>query len=978
MILLVAKRLVAIIVLWSVAVMGVGCANQKDGGELSPAGEVQPYREPWQYRYGDSPRLADGSFQWADPHHDDGNWVAAAQTMNPPGRRGNDYLWLRTRLAGPVLQQPAWQVNTAYQSCEVYLDGRKVFQFGQLEGPLAARFAGQSTLTIPLSRDYRGKPLVLRIYSPHHLIGIGAGQLLGDSTALLVELVHRGLSLAVLGLMCLILAMSLLVVSFIRWGKTQYLISSFTFLCSGVYITSRSTLRSLLFESPTAWYYIELGSLCLAMLFATALQQSILVRGRSNVFNWGLRWTWRIFLAYFVGAALLLLFRLVHLANLLLPLQWLILLSTVGLTVGTWSEFRRGSIDVRIFAAGLAIAFVSIMLDLGRLWHLFRGVGFSGQYAAVGFLGSLCVILGRRFRAFNQRLADYSTVLKLSLSSAQDLTPGHQAQIALAELVRMLRARRGLLFLCSRTGNDLKLVAGRDVEGGALFDLAAHGGYDAKLLGAVLQHRRPFVRELVKRSAGTTREREARRSAVAAPLTARGQLLGAIYLEGDEGGAAFDQEDVELLLGLVVQVVLTLMATRAGRLESERIAAHHRLVEQGNLLQAAARMARGDLESPITVDPASELYTLSQMLDRLRLEIRAKVKLLESGNAAVRQLNQELRLQLEGRLRRLLDFAQQREQKTLGVPMPRASAAGFLPGELLVDHYQIVRLLGEGMSGSVYEVKRTTDGRALAAKVLSKRATNTDAAHFAREAQILACLHHPNVISIVDVDLTDQGLLFLVTELIRGTPLSRCQERYGDPQFALAVLTQIAAGLHSIHELGVIHRDLKPANVLVADGEVKEGPPRVKLIDFGGSTPLPGTPAQEEPGAQGLAPLGDLAAERPVEPERMEALVELVGTPMYLAPELAAGARYLGPKADIFSFGIIAYELLSGELPFKAPPIVTRWRGQPWLLPSLRSRIAAGPQAERLHALVEKCLAPDPAQRPNAEQILTVLAALNT
>lgn len=969
MMLAMGSRPIGILILCLASLLGMSCAGSTDSGELPPASAVQIYKGSWEYRYEDSPRKPDGTFTWADPASDSGPWEATTRLTNPLEPKPSNFLWLRTKLK-PTAANTVFEIEHVYQSCEVYLDGRKVSWFGRVDGPRAAHFPGHRTVRIPIGASERDRWLVFRIYSPQPRIGIGPEPRLGEPPALVAALVRRGLSLIVMGLVFSIIAVLLLAVSLIRWGRPEYLLFSSCFLSAGVYLVCRSSMRSFLFEEPAVWYHIELGSLCVAMLFAIATQSNIL--GKKSLI---LRWSWRSFLLFFVGSVLLLLSGRAQLADLLGPLQKLILLATIGLTFATWFEIRRGNADARIIGMGLLISAVCITLQLLQLWGIINSVFYTAHYAAVAFLGSLGIILGRRFRAFNQRLMDYSTVLQLSFSSAQDLTPGHQAQIALTELLRILQAKRGLLFLCNPDGTGLILVAGRDTFSGALHSLPELVDHDQRLVDAVVQKRRPFVRTVLNPEAALGQKAD-KRSAVAAPLLARGQLLGVIYLEGGTSSSAFDREDVEILLGLASQIALTLVATRAGKLETESAEARQRLAEQEALLQAVARMAQGSLEHPIAVAPNSELSPLAQMLDQMRLDLRAKLELLETGNAAVRQLNEELRLQLDQRLRRALDFAQQRNQDATDGAAVRVSAAGFVAGQLLGEHYRIVRLLGEGSTGSVYEVEHSTNGRQLAVKVLSKRADRSAAVRFAREAQILARLNHPNIVSIVDIDLTADGMLFLVMELIRGTPLNHCLARFGEPRFALAVCRQIAASLRAVHEHGIIHRDLKPANVLVAGlDEDKGGRPLIKLVDFGISMPSLGRTASGEMSRSTCSTLGEMVFEPSLGFRAPDALV---GTPMYLAPELAAGTQYAGSPADIFSFGIIAYEILSGEMPFSTPPVVSVWRGEALSFPPLRSKSRAAPLAESILQLVDQCLGLEPQQRPTAEQILTVFAAVPT
>ena len=134
-------------------------------------------------------------------------------------------------------------------------------------------------------------------------------------------------------------------------------------------------------------------------------------------------------------------------------------------------------------------------------------------------------------------------------------------------------------------------------------------------------------------------------------------------------------------------------------------------------------------------------------------------------------------------------------------------------GFVIADRYRVLRLIGQGGMGSVYEIERLTDGKHLAAKVLSIQAGKQVLARFAREAQLLAKLRHPNLVSIQDVDMTQSHMAYIVmgsslARAYRATPAATARS------LAATVLHQIASALASVHSQGIVHRDLKPDNVL--------------------------------------------------------------------------------------------------------------------------------------------------------------------
>jgi pimeloyl-ACP methyl ester carboxylesterase len=255
----------------------------------------------------------------------------------------------------------------------------------------------------------------------------------------------------------------------------------------------------------------------------------------------------------------------------------------------------------------------------------------------------------------------------------------------------------------------------------------------------------------------------------------------------------------------------------------------------------------------------------------------------------------------------------------------------FKPGDRF-RHFRIVAKAGEGGMGVVYRAHDTRLDRDVALKFLTAlgRPGADDTHRLQREARSLAAVNHPHIVAIHDIDEVD-GVPFLVLEWIDGRTLN-------DPSFPRPLTTEefnrvasaVAGALGAAHDRGIIHRDVKPANVLVAD----DG--RVKLVDFG------------------LARLHDLDAEA-------TRTGGTVGTVAYMSPEQANGTE-LGPPTDIFAFGVLAYELLSGQRPFRGDGpgavIAAIVGGRHVPLSQARADLPDG-----LAGLVERCLARDPRDR---------------
>jgi serine/threonine-protein kinase len=291
-------------------------------------------------------------------------------------------------------------------------------------------------------------------------------------------------------------------------------------------------------------------------------------------------------------------------------------------------------------------------------------------------------------------------------------------------------------------------------------------------------------------------------------------------------------------------------------------------------------------------------------------------------------------------------------------------ATGVLePGSVLADKYRIEALIGEGGMGKVYRANRLTDGRAVAVKLVRGGEPAT-LARFAREAELVARITHPNVVGILDFGIASESVLFLVMELVDGQSLDRVRDRFGDLPWALPMVAQLAAAIEAIHALGVVHRDVKPANVLVA-GEV------LKLTDFGVAHVKRVVDA-EQSGVSTLVDAPGTQAE-PMDPSLTRAGT-LIGSPLYMAPELSAGAEHASPRSDLFSFGLVAYELLSGQLAYDRPLVTACIQGGPLPAPPppLASLVPGLPV--HLAAIVDDCLHVSPDARPPAATVARLFA----
>jgi len=237
-------------------------------------------------------------------------------------------------------------------------------------------------------------------------------------------------------------------------------------------------------------------------------------------------------------------------------------------------------------------------------------------------------------------------------------------------------------------------------------------------------------------------------------------------------------------------------------------------------------------------------------------------------------------------------------------PENKGAPRGALLGET-VSHYRIIRKLGSGGMGVVYEAEDTRLGRHVAIKLLSEKFSTNAAAieRFRREASTASSLNHPNICTVHDVG-EHEGHHFIVMELLEGKNLREAILSGPFPlEETVSFGIQIADGLEAAHKRGIVHRDVKPANLFVIDRE------RIKILDFG-LAKLTGRDRSERGALD--AGLGD------DEPTRQDVTGpgEFVGTVSYMSPEHARG-EHLDHRTDLFSFGVVLYEMATGVLPFR-------------------------------------------------------------
>ena len=276
-------------------------------------------------------------------------------------------------------------------------------------------------------------------------------------------------------------------------------------------------------------------------------------------------------------------------------------------------------------------------------------------------------------------------------------------------------------------------------------------------------------------------------------------------------------------------------------------------------------------------------------------DLRAEVERLLAEDAAFLDTNGDegllnsplVRLAGPAPGRRRLDAGADLVTGSPGPPGPRPPARGR------IAHYRILRLLGEGGMGAVFEAEQSSPHRLVALKVIRPGlVTPALLKRFSQEVEILGRLRHPGIAQIYEAGLADDGQPFFAMEFIRGLPLDKYANDHGlDLAARVTLVARVCDAVQHAHDQGVIHRDLKPANILVEE----TGQP--KVLDFG---------VARATGADLLTAAG------------LTRTGQLLGTPNYMSPEqVEADPAAIDHRADVYALGVILFELLAHRLPYQ-------------------------------------------------------------
>ncbi len=268
-----------------------------------------------------------------------------------------------------------------------------------------------------------------------------------------------------------------------------------------------------------------------------------------------------------------------------------------------------------------------------------------------------------------------------------------------------------------------------------------------------------------------------------------------------------------------------------------------------------------------------------------------------------------------------------------------------LIGRVFDGKYRLDEPLGGGGMGTVYRATHLLIERAVAVKVLSQRFVGDETAQqrFRREARASGRMQHPNAVTVNDFGATEDGWLYIVMELLEGQTLRDLLAREAplDPARAVSFMLQACAAVGAAHDAGLIHRDLKPANIFIEQRPNLAAV--VKVLDFGVAK---FAVEEHDDDFQTLTQVG-----------------AIIGTPRYMSPEQCSGVAPLTPASDVYSLGIILYEMLTGAVPFTADTFLAVALKQVSEPPRPPSEIVASTPVA-IEKVVLHALAKNPADRP--------------
>ncbi|MBP7583530.1 MAG: SpoIIE family protein phosphatase [Spirochaetes bacterium] len=457
-----------------------------------------------EYRWGDSPADGRGSFSWMTG--DSAAWQQFTLPGEPPGRDARTNLWVRVKIPDCVYPTPALMTSGVHQAFEVYLDGRAIYRFGELDSSGKAAFPGYRWHhIIPLPGDCGGKFVYFRVYSK--FLNIGFSSLaLGNRTDLVVSIVQRdihkfslGVIIAITGIVALVFFLSRRkkFIGQVPVNEQIYLYFSIFTVAIGVAIAADTALKELIWDAPMAWIHVRMACMC---LFGVGLAGFIIQIDEIR-YRFLLRGLFFLYVAYTFAAFLLVAAGLIGVMSLILPYNLLILVSIPIMLFCIAATSFRGNRDATIFTTGfvilIAVGVRDALMDMGMLP---RGE-FIHHWGILVFIVSLGIILARRFSDTYTRFYEYQQNLELARniqrSNLPRQVPGVERLRISAKYIPMQRVGGDFYGFhavdSKRMGVLLTDVSGHGIPSAMIssmirlsFDLAAEHAHDpSRLLEAL-------------------------------------------------------------------------------------------------------------------------------------------------------------------------------------------------------------------------------------------------------------------------------------------------------------------------------------------------------------------------------------------------------------------------------------------------------------------------------------------------------------
>jgi len=356
---------------------------------------------------------------------------------------------------------------------------------------------------------------------------------------------------------------------------------------------------------------------------------------------------------------------------------------------------------------------------------------------------------------------------------------------------------------------------------------------------------------------------------------------------------------------------------------------------------------------------AKQIEQKNQLMEQVNKELASSHRETEQKNQLLEQVNKEL----AEKNSQLILSKEQLVESYKRAEKIFSAMSDILPSTILDDKYRLEAKIGSGGYGVIYQAMHVSMQRPVAVKIFRPASgnVNSEALERFRLEGISACrINHPNAVAVLDSNITPGGIAYLVMELLQGKTLAQELESQSrlSPKRALEIIIPVCNVLAQAHEVGIIHRDIKPDNIFLhqsTEGEV------VKVVDFG---------------------IAKLAGDTfNMELSKLTGTGTLIGTPTYMSPERLSNKTYDG-KSDVYSLGVVLYEVLSGYPPFDS------FDDNVWALINMQLTEDPQPLASilvdipaQLDEVVLKALVKDPEKRPSAQDLAAdltaVLATLN-